>query len=132
MTYARRVLMDQEMWNYYKKKRRKKQTVWNCAVADYLMNPTIDSINIREYRGKKGDSIVVCANDKYAVASVVVSIVDAQGLEIERGPAVCDYMPGWTYTSVKKNRNLRGCKVVVEVTDVPGNVVSDFTMVEQT
>jgi len=115
---------------YYVKKKRKMQTVWNVAVADYLLNPTIDLIDVREYEGKKGDTIVVVANDKYAVGSVIVSILNAQGVEIERGAAVCDYTPGWTYTAVRKNREWKGSKVVVTVSDVPGNLVADFAMVE--
>jgi len=130
MAYARRVLLDPEMWNYYKKKCKKKQTIWNVAVADYMLNPTIDMIDLREYEGNKGDAIVVVANDKYAVASVVVSILDAQGLEVEKGNAVVDYTPGWTYTAKKNNRKWKECRVVVEVTDVPGNIVSGFSMVE--
>jgi hypothetical protein len=132
MAYAARVLLDPVMWTYYAKKRKKKQTVYNVAVADYMLNPTIEKIDVSEYEGKKGDPIVVVAYDKYAVASVVVTILDAQGLEIESGAAVCDYTPGWTYTTVRKNLNWRSCKVVVEVSDRPGNVVSDFCMVEQT
>ena len=132
MTYARRVLKDPVVWDYYSKKRRRKQTVWNCAVADFMLKPTIDMIDVREYEGKKGDAIVVVANDKYAVASVVVSILDAQGLEAEKGKAVVDYTPGWTYMAKKKNRNWKECRVVVEVADVPGNIVSGFSMVEQT
>jgi len=125
-------LSNPEMMVYYRKKKRKMQTVWNVAVADFMLNPTIDRIDVREYEGKKGDTIVVVANDKYAVGSVVVSILNAQGIVIESGAAVCDYTPGWTYTTVKKNREWRSSKVVVMVSDVPGNVVSDFRMVEQT
>jgi len=132
MAYAARVLLDPLMWTYYAKKRKKKQTVWNVAVADYMLNPTIDRIDVSEYQGKKGDTIVVVANDKYAVASVVVTIMDAQGMEIESGAAIQDWTPGWTYTCLKKNKNWKSCKVVVEATDRPGNVVSDFRMVEQT
>ena len=132
MAYARRVLSNPEMMTYYRKKKRKMQTVWNIAVADFMLNPTIDRIDVRAYEGKKGDTIVVVANDKYAVGSVVVSILDAQGFEIESGAAIQDYTPGWTYTAVKKNRKWKESKVVVMVSDIPGNVVSDFCMVEQT
>ena len=132
MAYARRVLSDPEVWNYYKKKRRGKQTVWNCAVADFMLKPTIDVIDVSEYEGAKGDEIVVVANDKYAVGSVIVSIVNAQGLEIESGPAIHDWTPGWRYTAKMKNRTWKGCRVNVEVHDVPGNVVSGFRMIEQT
>ena len=132
MVYARRVLSNPDMLAYYRKKKRKMQTVWNCAVADYMLKPTIDMIDVREYEGKKGDEIVVVANDKYAVGSVVVSIVNSQGLEVESGAAVHDWTPGWRYTAKKKNRNWKGCRVNVEVVDVPGNVVSGFRMVEQT
>jgi hypothetical protein len=132
MAYARRVLKSPEMMAYYRKKKKKMQTTWNVAVADYMLNPTIDRIDTTEYEGKRGDTIVVVANDKYAVANVVVSILDAQGLEVEKGKAVVDYTPGWTYIVKKKNRDWKSCKVVVEVVDVPGNVVTGFTMVDQT
>jgi len=132
MAYARRVLSNPDMRAYYVKKKRKMQTVWNVAVADYLLNPSIDLIDIREYNGMRGEQIYISTNDKYGVASAVVSILDAQGLEVESGPAVRDFGFNFTYTTVSLNTCLKGCKVVVTVSDFPGNLVSDFTMVEQT
>jgi len=130
MVYARRVLSNPEMRAYYVKKKRKMQTVWNVAVADYMRRPTIDLIDICEYNGLVGEPIYVTTNDKYGVASLVVSILDAQGFEIESGAAVRDFGFNFTYTTIVKNPYLKGSKVVVTATDVPGNVVSAFCMVE--
>jgi len=131
MAYARRVLSNPEMRAYYARKKRKMQTTWNVAVADYLLNPSIDLIDIREYNGKPGEQIYITTHDKYRVESVVVSILDSQGIEIESGPAVRDFGFNFTYTTFALNPCLKGCKVVVTAFDVPGNEVSDFTMIEQ-
>ena len=130
MVYARRVLSNPEMRAYYVKKKRKMQTVWNVAVADYLLNPMIDLIDIREYNGLAGEPIYLTTNDKYGVASVVVSILDAQGFEVESGEAVREFGFNFIYTTVAVNPCLKGSKIVVTVADLPGNLVSDFTMVE--
>jgi hypothetical protein len=131
MVYARRVLSNPEMVAYYRKKKRKMQTVWNVAVADYMRHPTIGLIDICEYNGLVGEPIYVTTNDKYGIASVVVSILDAQGFEIESGAAVRDFGFNFTYTTVGTNPCLKGSKVVVTAYDIPGNEVSAFCMVEQ-
>jgi hypothetical protein len=41
MVYARKALNDPDTLNYYQKKAKGMQTVWNVAVADYMKNPGI-------------------------------------------------------------------------------------------
>jgi hypothetical protein len=124
MVYARKALSDPKVYDYYKKKRRGMQTVWNVAVADYMKRPQIKKIDVYRYRGLRGNIIRVRAMDNYFIAGVVVRIVNAQGVEIESGMAVS--MPGrgeWIYKALEENQEWKGGRVVVNVTDVPRNMV---------
>jgi len=131
MAYARKALNDPEMLKYYRKKTKGMQTVWNVAVADYMKKPQIKEIDIHNYKGQKGNTIRVVARDNYRVAGVIVSIVDAQGFEVESGMAVempnnCD----WIYKAMEPNLSGQGGRIVVRVTDSPGNVVTTFRVIE--
>jgi hypothetical protein len=124
MVYTRKALSDPKVYEYYKKKRKGMQTVWNVAVADYMKRPQITEIDVSRYRGLRGNIIRVRAKDNYFVAGVVVRIVDAQGVEVESGMAVS--IPGrgeWIYKALEENYGWKGGRVVVRITDLPGNVV---------
>jgi hypothetical protein len=103
------------------------QTVWNVAVADYMKKPQIKEIDIHNYKEQKGNTIRVVARDNYRVAGVIVSIVDARGFDVESGMAVempnnCD----WVYKAMEPNPYMQDGRIVVRVTDSPGNVVTTF------
>jgi hypothetical protein len=122
--YGHRVLNDPVAYAFYDKKRRGGQTVWNVAISDYMKRPEIAEINVWNYKGKTGNTIKVKARDKYCVVSVNVMIINASGVEVESGMAV--QMPGsdiWVYKTKEENLEWRGGRVVVRVTDSPGNVV---------
>jgi hypothetical protein len=124
--YGRRVLNDPVAYAYYSPKRRGIQTVWNVAISDYMKRPEIAEIDVWNYSGQAGNTIKVKASDNYGVASVIVMIINAQGFEVESGMAVS--MPGsevWVYKARDENLEWRGGKVVVRVSDSPGNVVTD-------
>jgi hypothetical protein len=124
MVYARKALRDPKVYEYYKKKRKGMQTVWNVAVADYMKRPQITNIDVSRYRGLRGNVIRIKAKDNYFVASVVVRIVDAQGVEVESGMAVSMSGRGeWIYKAMEQNSGWKGGRVVVNVTDVPRNMV---------
>jgi hypothetical protein len=123
--YGHRVLNDPVAYAFYDKKRRRSQTVWNVAIADYMRRPEIAEIDVWNYKGKAGNTIRVKAIDNYIVASVIVTIINALGFEVESGMAV--QMPGsevWVYKALEQNPEWRGGRVVVRVTDSPGNVES--------
>ena len=53
-----------------------------------LLKPEIEKIDTSKYKGQEGDIIKVEAYDRYKVASVIVMIINALGLQIRDGPAV--------------------------------------------
>jgi len=126
MAYARKALNDPDKLKYYRKKAKGMQTIWNVAVADYMKKPQINEIDVHNYKGQKGNTIRVIAWDNYRVAGVIVSIVDARGIEVESGMAVEMPNSNWIYKAMEQNPSWRGGRIVVRVTDSPGNLVQTF------
>jgi hypothetical protein len=121
--YGHRVLNDPLAYAYYSPKRKGIQTVWNLAISDYMKRPEIAEIDVWNYSGQAGNTIRVKARDNYGIASVIVMIINALGFEVESGTAV--QIPGsevWVYKAVEQNPEWRGGRVVVRVSDSPGNV----------
>jgi hypothetical protein len=130
MAYSRKALVDPEMRRYYRKRAKGMQTVWNVAVADYMKKPEIREVDLSSYRGKKGDTIQVNAQDNYRVAAVIVTILNAQGLETESGLAVEMLSQGcWIYKVMAPVPGWEKGRIVVRVTDSPGNTVKSVQSV---
>jgi hypothetical protein len=103
---------------------KKKKTPFIVAVADCLNAPEIKNIDLSDYCGNQGDVIKVTASDDVLVKAVHISIINPDGSTVEEGDAVADasgYV--WTYTAVADNESLDGDKIVVAVSDLPGNIV---------
>jgi hypothetical protein len=129
MAYARKALGDPDKLKYYRKKAKGMQTVWNVAVADYMKKPQINEIDVHNYKGQAGNTIRVAARDNFQVAGVILSIVDAQGFEVEGGMAVEMPNGNWIYKAMEPNPSWHGGRIVVRITDLPGNVVKTFRAV---
>jgi len=124
MAYSRKTLADPEMRKYYRKRAKGMQTVWNVAVADYMKKPEIRKVDLSGYRGRKGDTIRINAHDNYRVAAVIVTILNAQGFEVESGVAVEMLSQGcWIYKVMAPVPGWEKGRIVVRVTDSPGNTV---------
>jgi hypothetical protein len=83
-------------------------------------------VDLSKYTGTKGDIIKVTAFDDVMVKSVHISITNADSSLVEEGDAVADVSGCvWTYTAVQDNDNLDGDKIVISVSDLPGNVVEE-------
>jgi hypothetical protein len=122
--YGHRVLKDPVAYAFYDKKRRVSQSVWNVAISDYMKRPEIAEIDVWKYKGQAGNTVRVKAKDNYGIVSVIVMIINALGFEVESGMAV--QMPGsevWVYKAKEENPDWKGGKVVVRVSDSPGNLV---------
>ncbi len=121
--WAHKVRANPELAAYYQSKASKRVNAWNLAISDYLRNPEIAEINLEEYHGHKGDTISVSAHDRFRVAAVIVTILNAQGFEVESGMAVD--VPGdhWIYEAREDNPLWKGGRVSVSAIDFPGNVV---------
>jgi hypothetical protein len=105
---------------------KKKKAPFNVAVADFLSVPEIENVDLSNYTGTPGDVIKVTASDDVMVKAVHISIINNDGSLVEEGDAIADvsgYV--WTYTAVQDNDNLNGDKIVVSVSDLPGNVVEE-------
>jgi len=126
---------DPELKKKYKKLAKGNQNAHNVAMSDYLKPPVITEINVKNYKGQKGNTIRVGAKDKYFVAGLIVMILNAQGIEVESGMAVEMPFSGsgvWIYKAMEDNKRWKGGKVVVRVADLPGNVVTRTLMLDGT
>jgi hypothetical protein len=121
--FGHTVLADAELNLVYKNKAKENQSSWNASISDFLLKPEIKTIDTSKYNGKEGDIIKIDAYDKFKVASVIVMIINALGLQIENGPAVQKPTGEWFYKVSAENPDWKGTRIVVKVSDLPGNVV---------
>lgn len=130
--YAKGAIADMDIRKLYDAKAQKSeklQTAFNVAVADYMRAPEIMHIDVTGYKGDIGDVIVISAMDDFMVKEVKVEIESGDGVRIEAGDAV----PGpngvdWVYETRSSNGLWEGCKVVVRVSDLPGNVCEEVVV----
>jgi hypothetical protein len=123
--YAQSALEAPETKEIYATVAKKKgKTPFTAAVADFLNVSEIRLVDLSNYSGQEGDTIKIEVIDDTVVKCVQVSIIATDGTLIEEGGAVPDasgYV--WTYTAVQTVGDVSGSKIVVSVSDLPGNVV---------
>ncbi|RFM33157.1 hypothetical protein [Chitinophaga silvisoli] len=111
--YAKVILQDPELKDYYKSKAGPGQNAYNMAVKDAYRSPEVQNIVFEE------TTVVVRAKDEFRVAEVQVKVFDAAGVLQERGMAVLGRNGvDWYYKAVVLPA---GGKVIVVVVDLPGN-----------
>ena len=122
--YAKSAVADVSTKAAYDAERKPGMSAFNVAVADLLNAPDIESIDLSAYHGNIGDLIVVQVMDDFKVASVTITISNADGSEVESGNAVqnTDNALNWTYSATQNNPSLTGDKITVVVSDLPGNL----------
>jgi hypothetical protein len=108
-----------------KAKKQKGMTAYNVAVADFFNAPDIETVDLSGYAGAAGDEIRIVASDDFAVKSVHVQISNADGSPVEDGYAVNSIGNLWIYTATANNESLDGDKIVVSVSDMPGNITEE-------
>lgn len=121
--YGKSIINDPGKKAEYQKSADNGQSAFNVAVADFMNAPHIEKIDVSSYTGQVGDKITVRAVDDFSVAQVSVSIFNEDSSLVEEGFAT----PGingldWVYTATTQNDPLTGDKLVVRVSDVPGNI----------
>jgi hypothetical protein len=101
----------------------KKHSAYLVAMNDYLIAPTVDSIDALSYRGAKGDVIVIKAIDDFMVTKVKIVVTNAAGVVIEEGEAGPDLTRTnqWGYKATAANPTLAGTKIRAVAYDRPGN-----------
>ena len=122
--YAKSAITDGSTKAAYDAVKQPGQSAFNVAVADLFNAPDIESIDISGYNGNIGDNIIIRAMDDFMMASVQVTITNADGSEVESGNAVQDASNAlnWTYTATQNNTTLAGDKITVLASDMPGNL----------
>jgi hypothetical protein len=105
-------------------------SAYQVAVADFLNAPDIEDVNLKEYRGNVGDTIIIRVTDDFKVVEVKVAIHNPDGSLVEEGNAV-QLLGGvdWSYKATVKNDSLEGDKITIMAYDMPGNeTVMDSTL----
>jgi hypothetical protein len=120
--YAKAAVTSPETGELYKTAAKKKKHPFLVAVADFFNAPDIYQVDLNGYTGNVGDEIRVVVSDDFAVKSVYVQINNADGSLVEEGEAVKNAGDWWIYTATKNNENLEGDRIVIEASDLPGNV----------
>ena len=125
MIYAQSAVVASGTNEIYEAAAKKKgKTSFTAAVADFLNVPEIRLVDLSNYSGQKGDTIKIEAVDDTMVTYVHVGIITPDGEIVDEGEAIPDvsgYV--WTYTAGQTVENVSGSKIVVSVSDLPGNVV---------
>lgn len=124
--YGQYAIRTPELLKQYTKIKKSNQSAYNAAVSDFLLHPKIEAIDIGGYIGVQGNKIGIRAWDKYKVESVSVLIMNKMGQIIEKGTAVARPLSGgleWDYIATQDNLDYKGGRVIVRVSDLPGNVV---------
>jgi hypothetical protein len=130
--YAGRQMAKPEGKAWYDKKVNRKFTKpFKAAVSDYMVAPKIEAIQLQDYTGEPGGMIRVRATDNFKVASVSVTITDAESKVIEQGEAQPWGKKGlWRLTTGVRNPNLIGTVVNVVAKDYPGNTTKKSMIIE--
>jgi hypothetical protein len=78
-------------------------TIQAVALADFLIEPSIKPLDLSEYKGRVGDTILIRAVDDIGLADVDVELTAIDGTNIEKGKAVENGIRSgyWTYTATK-------------------------------
>ena len=120
--YAKSALVNPETKQAYKDAADEGESAYNVAVADFMHAPDIDEIDLSKYTGKVGDTIMVTVTDDFKVAEVSVTILNADGTEVEHGLAQ-SALGGlqWLYTATAVNNSLEGDKIIIRASDLPHN-----------
>ena len=121
--YAKNALNDVPTKEAYTNEAKVGQSAYNVAVADFFNAPEIDSVDFTLYTGQPGEKILVRATDDFQVKQVTVAIYNSDGSLVEKGDAQLDSTGlRWEYLTTTINEQLSGDKIVVQATDLPGNM----------
>ncbi|WP_440133984.1 hypothetical protein [Chitinophaga sancti] len=111
--YAKQMLKDPVLKDYYKSKAGPGQNAYNMAVKDAYNSPEIQHIQFED------TTVVVKAKDEFRVAAVEVRVLDSAGTILERGAAILGRNGvDWYYKAASLPA---GGKLIAVAVDLPGN-----------
>lgn len=120
--YARwQMSIPEEKADYQSRVTEKIRSAHVVAMTDFLTAPVVEDISISQYKGVAGDIIRIVATDDFRVTKVLVSILAADGTELESGDAVQHPAKYWVYATTVANPQMPGTVIKVIAFDKPGN-----------
>ena len=122
--YGKAAVESPETGELYRAAQKKGKRPMNVAIADFLNAPDIEHVDLSGYAGSVGDRIVVSASDDFMVKSVKVKIINADGI-LEEGEATQGDGLQWIYTASQENSSVGQSKILISVSDLPGNVTEE-------
>ena len=121
--YAKNAIANEATKEAYEASAKEGETAYNVAVADFMNAPHIDEIDVSHYTGQPGSYIQTRAVDDFEVKEVTVIIQNADGTQVESGSAALqEGSIWWRYTATAVNDSLEGDKIIIRVSDIPGNL----------
>lgn len=124
--YAKNSITDEVKKEAYKASAKEGETAYNVAVADFLNAPDINEVDISHYTGQPASYIQVRAVDDFNVAEVFVTVLNADGTQVEHGQATLQQgTTWWRYTATATNESVDGDKIIIRVSDTPGNLTEE-------
>jgi hypothetical protein len=89
IAYAKKALAKPAIRAYYETCSKEKDIpIFALMVGDYLNAPSMDELDLSEYKGQVGDPIAITTHDDVGVISVEVTLTTMDGTVIEKGQAV--------------------------------------------
>ncbi|HCR89941.1 MAG TPA: hypothetical protein DIW50_05680 [Prolixibacteraceae bacterium] len=121
--YGKTSIADPRRKAVYNASAEEGKSAFNVAVADCLNAPQIREIDLSHYTGQPDSYIRVHATDDFQVVEVTVTILNADGSEVESGYATTEPGTGWwRYTATALNESLDGDKIIIRASELPGNL----------
>jgi hypothetical protein len=123
--YAKTMMHDDAMREYYSKKARKMKlpNAYTAAITDYMRKIKVEIISTKHYTGKAAGGIVIVAHKKdFTVSEVHVTVTTKSGQEVERGPAIRNTSGEWIYKSTINCAVLEEQIIKVDTKDSHGNI----------
>ena len=124
IVYGKQAIQDPTTKAVYEAQAKDGQSAFNIAVADYLNAPSIEELELGTYQGTKGSQFILPVVDDHQVTEVSVAMYNQAGALVEEGSAQ-QHENGvdWVYTTQKQNAKVKGSKLIIRASDLPGNTV---------
>ena len=124
VAYGKMVMEDPALLAFYEGlAEQKEKPAFSLAVGDFLTTPTMDDLDLSQYKGRAGDQIQINTYDDTGVVTVNVELARTDGTIIERGQAVeAGLGTGyWVYTATVPVAAGTDIFIEAEALDRPGN-----------
>lgn len=121
--YAREVLSDPLQRRLYADLARERdRRIDKMIESDFLTSPTVDLVDVANYRGEPGGLVRVLATDDIEVVAVTVEIRTASDAKVESG-AAAKVHGVWNYTATATAPQ-EALVITATARDRPGNTAS--------